>query len=260
MKLSISNIAWDAENDLEMYSYISSHGFSGLEIAPTRLFSENPYEKLTEAQQFAEALMSNYSLVIPSMQSIWYGRSESMFGTKTEQQTLINYTQQAVLFAEALNCRNLVFGCPRNRNIPEHGNAATAIDFFCEIGDFAAEHGRVIALEPNPPIYNTNFINTTAEAFELCRKINHPGIKVNIDLGTMIYYKEDLESIGKNISMVNHIHISEPMLAVIEKREIHRELQKLEYEHWVSIEMKNLHNIDAVKSVIHYVSGLNHDL
>lgn len=260
MRLSISNIAWDADNDEEMYAYISNLGFAGLEIAPTRVFPEKPYEHLIEAQDFSKMLFHRYALTISSIQSIWYGRSESMFGTDAEKKTLIDYTKQAVLFAASMDCKNMVFGNPRNRNIPGAEHIPAAIKFFTEIGDFAVANGTVIAIEPNPPFYNTNFINTTAEAFHLCRTINNPGIRVNVDLGTMIHYQESIDYINNNIEFVNHIHISEPMLAIIEEREIHRELQKLDYSNWFSIEMKNLHNIDSVKSVINYVNRCCNDL
>ena len=42
MKLSISNIAWDKEKDIEMYEYLSKLNFSGIEIAPTRIFEIDP--------------------------------------------------------------------------------------------------------------------------------------------------------------------------------------------------------------------------
>ena len=49
MKLAISNIAWTKEKDESMYAHLLQKGFQGLEIAPTRLFSERPYEHLKEA-------------------------------------------------------------------------------------------------------------------------------------------------------------------------------------------------------------------
>ena len=38
MKLSFSNIAWSAEQDEKIYGALAARGFSGVEIAPTRLF------------------------------------------------------------------------------------------------------------------------------------------------------------------------------------------------------------------------------
>ena len=49
MKLSISNIAWEKELDQEMYEYLSQICYDAIEIAPTRIFEETPYDKLKEA-------------------------------------------------------------------------------------------------------------------------------------------------------------------------------------------------------------------
>ena len=56
--LSISNIAWTSEYDQQVYEYIKKAGFLGLEIAPTRLFPDKPYEKKTEAREYEEILCS----------------------------------------------------------------------------------------------------------------------------------------------------------------------------------------------------------
>ena len=42
MKLSVSNIAWGAEDDARMYGLLRDKGFQGLEAAPTRLVPERP--------------------------------------------------------------------------------------------------------------------------------------------------------------------------------------------------------------------------
>lgn len=83
MKLSISNIAWDAVNDEAMYNFIKEAGFSGLELAPTRIFPEWPYERIAEARAFAEKMCQDYGLAIPSIQSIWYGWG-SRFSARTK--------------------------------------------------------------------------------------------------------------------------------------------------------------------------------
>lgn len=258
--MSISNIAWKAEHDLEMYAFLSKHGFSGIEIAPTRIFAENPYEHLAQAREFSLSLKDQYGLMISSMQSIWYGRSENLFRSDAEREVLIEYTQKAILFAQAISCENLVFGCPKNRNIPGQEYLPIAIEFFREVGSFATCHGVILAIEPNPPIYNTNFINQTSEAFEICRLIENPGIKVNVDIGTMLHYQENLELVQKNIGLVNHIHISEPGLGAIMEREIHQRVLQLDYKKWVSIEMKDSGDLEPVKKAVSYLEKIAHDL
>lgn len=261
MKLSISNIAWGAEHDMEMYQYLQEVGFAGLEIAPTRVFPESPYDKITEAKDWANQLQKKYNLGIPSMQSIWYGHQEKIFGTNEERQILIDYTKKAIDFAEAICCKNLVFGNPKNRDTDDiPSNYPIAIDFFREIGDYAVEHNTVIAIEANPTIYNTRFINKTEQAVELACKCDNKGVKVNVDLGTIIYNNEDVDYLKQIPEYINHVHISEPGLNLIERRHLHSKLinvlQDINYNGYLSIEMGNKGNIDAVKTTINYVNEL----
>ena len=129
-KLSISNIAWTEENDAAVYGLMKKYGFQGLEIAPTRIFPERPYDKNSEADAWSKQLKSEYGFCVPSMQSIWYGRQEKIFGTDEERKTLLNYTKKAIDFAAAIGCKNLVFGCPRNRNLPDGADESLAVAFF----------------------------------------------------------------------------------------------------------------------------------
>ena len=56
MQLSMSNIAWKKEQDEEIYRFMQENGFTGLEIAPTRIFPELPYEHLKEAEIWSKRL------------------------------------------------------------------------------------------------------------------------------------------------------------------------------------------------------------
>ena len=262
MKLSISNIAWAAEHDAEMYQYLNNAGFNGLEIAPTRIYPDDPYDKLSEAKEWAAELKKRYGLDIPSMQSIWYGHTEKIFGDKDDRQILIDYTKKAVLFAESIGCGNLVFGNPKNRDTEDVvAIIPIAIDFFKEIGDFAAEHNTVIALEPNPTIYNTRFLNYTEQAVEMAYKVSSNGIKVNVDLGTIIHNEEDINYLKQVSEFINHVHISEPNLNLIEQRDLHvllfDVLKDIEYAGYVSIEMGNKGSLDKTKQIVKYIKLLN---
>ena len=71
------------------------------------------------AQRWAEKLKREYDLSVVSLQSIWYGRNESLFGSYEERQALLEYTKRAIDFACAVGAKNIVFGCPKNRNIED---------------------------------------------------------------------------------------------------------------------------------------------
>lgn len=257
MKLSISNIGWKAENDNKVYKMMQEKGFSGLEIAPTRIFPEAPYDKLDEAEAWSEQIASEYGFVIPSMQSIWYGRSEMLFGSEDDRNTLIEYTKKAIDFASVIGCKNLVFGCPKNRNLPEGSDEKVAVDFFKELGDYAFSKGTVIGMEANPPIYNTNFVNYTREAVELIEKVDSKGFLLNLDIGTVVCLEECLGFLDGKYHLVNHVHISEPGLKPIEVREFHNDLAKKlrdnNYQGFVSIEMGTCEDIALIEKAMDYV-------
>lgn len=262
MKLSISNISWSKEHDEEMYEYLKSIKINGIEIAPTRIFENNPYDKLIELDKYNKYVKEKYYLEISSIQSIWFGKSENIFKSIEDRKELINYTRKSIDFASKIKCNNLVFGCPKNRNINNESDDVDkiSIEFFSELGEYAIEKGTVLSIEPNPRIYGTNFINSTQEAFDIVKKINSKGILVNLDLGTIINNEEDLEIITKNINLINHIHISEPYLEKIKRRDIHVKLAEILkdnlYNKYVSVEMKNLNSIDEVKETLLYIKSI----
>lgn len=257
MKLAISNIAWEASRDAAVYELMKKYGFTGLEIAPTRIFPENPYDKLIESRVWAKELKNTYEFSIPSMQSIWFGRQEKMFGSSEEREDLLSYTKKAVDFAESIGCRNLVFGCPRNRYMPEGADIQDAVAFFKEIGDYAAAHGTIIGIEANPPIYNTNFINDTQSALEMIEKVDSEGFLLNLDVGTMIQNNENVKGLTEKVHLINHVHISEPGLKLVEKRLIHKELKELlikeEYQGYISIEMGKTEELCSIENTMSYI-------
>lgn len=265
MRLSISNIGWENEKDDLVYAYMKEAGFAGLEIAPTRIFPNNPYDEIKEARNWSLDIKVKEGFDISSMQSIWYGRSENLFATTEGRKALFEYTKKAIDFAEAINCGNLVFGCPRNRNVPDGYDVRSAHDiavcFFKDLGEYAFSKGTVLSMEANPPIYNTNFINRTEEAIELVKQVDSRGFLLNYDLGTAIENNESLSVIADNIKHINHVHISEPGLKVIEKRQLHKELFDIlktqKYEGYVSVEMGKQEDISNISRVIKYVSALN---
>lgn len=259
MKVTISNIAWQAENDAEMYAFLKEKKCTGIEIAPTRIFPENPYSDLHKVATFRDYLKSDYGLQVVSMQSICFGRNEAIFSSEEERNSLLEYIKQSIYFASELGCNNLVFGSPKNRNINK-GQEEIAIEYFSEIGKYASEKNTVFALEPNPVIYGTNFINTTKQALDFVKACNIDGLKVNFDLGTVIYNEESIAILENNLKWINHIHISEPYLEAIQNRSLHQELASIlrreKYENYISIEMKAGNELKKIKDIIQYTQDV----
>lgn len=260
MKLSFSNLCWQTENNEAIYRMMVKYGYFGLEIAPSKIFSSNPYDKLPEALKWIHGLKKEYGFTISSMQSIWYGRKENIFGGMEERNGLIEYTKKAIVFAESIGCKNMVLGCPRNRNIPKGADPSVAIEFFKILGDYAIKHNTVIGIEANPQIYDTNYINNTMSAIDLIQMVGSKGFKLNLDVGTMIQNKEPIDELFGHLEVINHVHISEPMLQLIKRRGLHHELKSVldraEYQGFVSIEMGKVDNLDDIENVLKYVKNV----
>ena len=261
MKLAVSNIAWLPEQDSQIYRLMATYGFTGLEIAPTRIFPSCPYDRLLEARQWAGDLKTRYDFTIPSIQSIWYGRQENLFGSEEERKILLGYMKRAMEFAEVIGCRNMVFGCPRNRVVPDsmlpEEAEFVAKDFFQVMGDYAASRKIVVGIEANPKRYGTNYINTTREALKLICRVGSRGFRLNLDVGTIIQNGECANELIGNVKLISHVHVSEPDLSPVEARRIHRKIYDIlsaeGYTGFISIEMGRQKDIQVIERSMYYV-------
>ena len=240
-KLAFSNIGWAREDDETVLSALKALGYSGLEIAPPRFIGENPYARAKEAAAQSERIKAEYGLEVCSMQSLWTGRGERIAESDSNRAALLELSRMAFDFSKALGCENLVFGCPKNRAVNSKADEETNEAFLRELAEMAAERGEVLALEANPDIYGTNYLNHTRDAVALARRLGH-GAGVNLDFGTIIQNGEDPHDAAGWLDVINHVHISEPYLAEILHRPEHRELARVlregGYKGYVSVEMK----------------------
>lgn len=264
MKLCISNIAWDKADDERMYKECRYLGYYGLEIAPSRLFSDNPYIHIEDAREWSKKLEDGFGLKVYSCQSIWYGRSENIFKSELERESLLEYSRRAFCFMEAVGAKNAVFGCPKNRNgfkKDPKANEEIAVEFFNRMADSAAEWNVTLSIEANPSIYGTDFLTGTEETIAFIRQLDHEAVKLNLDIGTMLCNNENLSIINGCEKLIGHIHISEPKLSRLQERTEHLQLfkfiNKAKYENAVSIEMGKMEEIDAVFETMRYIYSIS---
>ncbi len=252
MKLSVSNIAWHPEQKLEAYALMRDYGVTGLEFAPSLLFPNlaSPLHATVGDCNRVLARIAEFDLQPSSMQSLLFGVSDAqLFGSPIARDTLRETTIHAIALAERLGCQNLVFGAPKNRAIPPGMDdvQARAIwhDAFLRIGDAAAAAGVVVALEPNPVQYGTNFMTTIVDTLAIVTSLNHPAIRMNLDLGAAVMTEEiaTLETwLPAALNASNHVHLSAPELAPLATQApaVQRLLSALEaadWQNWVSVEM-----------------------
>jgi sugar phosphate isomerase/epimerase len=245
-RLAVSNIAWEPHEDDAVAEVLRREGVAGVEIAPTK-WRPTPYDAAAEDIADYRRSWEDRGLQIVSLQSLLFGRSDlQLFGTTGVRAALADYLRRVIDFGAALGARALVFGSPKNRlrgalDVVEA--RAIAAEFFRELGEHAAAQGIAFCLEANPPEYGCDFVTTTAEAVALCAMVEHPGIRVNADLGGMTVAAEDPgASIAAARKFVAHVHASEPHLGELGGAANHaaaaRALREIGYDGWVSVEMR----------------------
>ncbi|VWX53013.1 sugar phosphate isomerase/epimerase [Novosphingobium sp. 9U] len=252
MKLAASNIAWPAGERDAAYAILAEAGFTGLEIAPGLFLAgaADPFVPSKAEADAALAPMREAGLTLVSMQSLLFGvTGAALFEGEEPRARLVAGMERAIALAERLQIPNLVFGSPRQRVYPESLSAqdaqAQAAEVFRRLGERALAAGTRIAMEPNGRAYGTNFLNRIEEAEAFVRRVDHPGVVLNFDIGAL-HMEGDFERIeaiaAHAVDTIGHVHVSEPHLAPApaDPAQAARAIQALQaagYAGWYSIEM-----------------------
>ena len=114
LRLAVSNIAWNADEDDAIGLLLQSEGVAGVEIAPTK-WRERPLDATAREIADYRRAWEERGLRIVSMQSLLFGRPDlQLFGdTRTSAQPTFSYGRSS--FGANLGAHALVFGSPRNR-------------------------------------------------------------------------------------------------------------------------------------------------
>ena len=241
MKLSVSNIAWKSSDQNRAMQLLKENGIKYVDVAPT-LLSDSIKELDVDA---VLNYHKTFDIKIAAMQSLLFPfPNVSLFDNETSKTMLMSYLRTIFALAQKLKVKNLVFGYPKNRyvNDIEAFSVERAIDIFREIADLAKQHDCVICFEANPKEYGCNFIISTEEAIEFVRLVDHDGLKLNLDISTVVLNDESLELILQdNIDIIQHIHLSSPFIKDILSMDNDRIcglLKKYKYDGYLTMECK----------------------
>jgi len=219
MEVSISNIAWDIKLDDDVAALLNRYAVKNIDIAPPKYF---PSPESTTEQEILQVknhwLQRGISII--GMQSLLFGTTGlNVFSNYAVQQEMLLHLSHIFRIAQQLNAKKMVFGSPRNRDcshLNEQETLAVAVDFFSRLGNIAQSYGVTICLEPNPNCYNCNFMTNSLETSCVVALVDHPNIKMQLDVGAMFINNEDPNLIIPKVAhLIAHIHISEPQLAVL---------------------------------------------
>lgn len=247
MKLSVSNIAWNQDEDTAALNLLKHHNASGVEIAPTRLWPN--WTGMTH--RAAVEIRSQYAemgFAIPALQAILFNRPDlRVFDDAVGQDALLKHIDDVAGIGALLGAGSLVFGSPRNRDPGDRTAAqahAEAVKFFLRAAERCHAHGVQLCLEPNPKVYGCRFMTHWQDVRAIVDDVGHAGLGIHLDTACISMEGDDVvEAIHACAGRIAHFHISEPELSDfstprIDHASIGRTLRDIAYDGWLSIEMK----------------------
>jgi sugar phosphate isomerase/epimerase len=266
MRLSISNIAWNPEEDVQVTEIMEQGLATGIEIAPTKTWPSPTTVEAPEAERYRK-LWNDRGFEICAFQALLFGHPElTIFENEEARAATIEYLDKIIDLAAILGAKNLVFGSPKNRlvgNMPRDIADRIAVEFFGRVGKKAESSGICFCIEPNPAQYGCDFVNTSLQGAELVRAVGSPGFRLHLDCGAMTLNNENYEqAIESSFDCLSHFHISEPFLAPIgesgtDHKRIAATLRSLGYDGWVSIEMRSANSQSSADDRSSEESGSN---
>lgn len=219
MRLSISNIAWDAEEDAAVAELLARIAVDAVDVAPGKYFPDP--RQATDAQ--VEAVRQWWAvrgIEVTGMQALLFGTTGlNVFGAAAVQNAMLAHLEAVCRIGGGLGAKHLVFGSPKNRDCSLVGDDRVmdiACGFFSRLGDVAAHHGVVVCLEPNPAAYGANFMTSSADTAAVVRAVDHPAIRMQLDIGAVTMNGEDVgQVVATHGDLVAHVHASEPGLKIL---------------------------------------------
>ena len=245
MRVAISNIAWDVEEDDLVSELLSRYGIDAIDIALGK-YSVTPVS-VTNAEVLK---IKNYwfekGIEITGMQSLLFGKSDlNVFGTSATQIKLLDYLEKICYIASMLGASKLVFGSPKNRDrtgLSDTNAMDKGVKFFRQLGDVAQSNDVIVCLEPNPACYGSNFMTSSKDTLAVVKATNHPAIRMQLDTGAMVVNQESFAHvIDVTYPYIGHIHLSEPDLSALGTSGVdHKNL---------AYHIKNIHNKLSVVTI-----------
>lgn len=216
MRLSISNIAWDAAEDPAVAALLASHRIDAIDVAPGKYFPDPLTATALEIARVRDWWCA-HGIAVIGMQALLFGSSGlNLFGPPAVRARMLTRLAAVCRIGAALGATRLTFGSPRNRDrsgLDDAAVAALALPFFAELGRIAAEHGVVVCLEPNPARYGTNYLTDIAGTAAVVTALDHPAIRLQLDAGALTIDGEDpAQVVPRYAHLVGHVHASEPDL------------------------------------------------
>lgn len=248
MKLAVSSIAWTSEEEQQVAKKLQELGVTNVELAPTKIW-EDPTKATAEDAAKVVAWWKDYGIDVVAFQSMLFARPDlKLFESPENRAETLAYLKDFIVLAGRMGAGKMVFGSPKNRQRGDMSVAEAdeiAASFFAELGETAMQNDVVFCIEPNALQYNCDYVTNAQQGVALVRAVNNSGFGLHLDTACMALAGDDLaQSIKDSADILEHFHISSPMLEQVEERgdvshgAAADALKAIDYDKIISIEMR----------------------
>jgi sugar phosphate isomerase/epimerase len=247
MKYAICNETFEGWEHARVCGRVAELGYTGLEVAPFTLaprITDVSASQRTELRRVAD---------VAGVQIIglhWLLAKTTGFHLTSTDPNIRRHTGEYLAelarAAADLGGDILVLGSPLQRNLPEGCSRASGEELAADTLSHCLrtlEDARVyLCLEPLTPA-ETNFMNNAAEGVSLIHRINHPFVRLHLDVKAMSAESAPTpDVIRANAANLHHFHANDPNrrgpgFGEIEFRPIFQALNDIQYAGWVSVEV-----------------------
>jgi sugar phosphate isomerase/epimerase len=241
MKLGISTLAWDVNNDnSQIFSVLRESNINFIEIVLPKFITWGD-SNLTNILKFKN-LALEYNIDIISTQSIMYNSNVDSF-TDTEFITHISYVSD---ICSKLNINNIVLGAPTLRKFI---NNFDLYKVFNIIDIIISNNNQLLLLEPNSKFYKGDYFYDISEIVKFIQHGEFNNICTMIDTHNSILENNIPCKEFKLFSdMIRHVHVSENNLTDYIDSAIHvqfaNELKHANYDGLIIYESKPSINLE----------------
>ena len=247
MKIGICNETFQDWPFEKAFPYARSLGYTGIEIAPFTM-QHNVNDISPAARQQVRELAEANDLEVIGLHWL-LAFTEGFYLTSPDQavqRKTTEYLKQLSQFCADLGGKVMVLGSPQQRNLLPGVSHEQAMQIAAEVIGGAtatfADHGVCLALEPLGP-QEGDFLLTAEEGIELANMVNHPNVRLHLDVKAMSSEAKPIPAIIRDSRQyLAHFHANDanrrgPGMGEIDFVPIIQALREIDYGGWISVEV-----------------------
>lgn len=248
---------------LDQIQIVQDAGYDYIELPVSSVKAESPDSEFEGVLEFVRSFD-----IVPEA---WYELLPldiKVTGPEVDDYRIERYLRTALERVEELGGEIVVFGCGSSRNVPDgfsHDEAKEQIvEFITLAGRIAGAHGITIALEPLNR-NESNIINTVSDGLEIVRKVDHPFVKLLVDLYHMQEEAESFERIIEARTEIVHVHTADagkyyPGSGNYPQTALFEVLKEIGYNERISVECKWQDFASEAPKAISYLRKLSSEI